>query len=151
MQWKGILCLHFTSQCGDISKSGEGSTSHNKSSPSCRGEEVDLSSTSAKPQSDEFGRISQQKELQLLKTTRGRERGPEFSVCPMSFSATCWVCLIEWMKSYSGLFRPWIRGLVDVSDFFVFRVLVASTLGFLYSEMKVHVRTETHAHWYLVN
>lgn len=37
-----ISCLHFATQCGDISKSGEGSAAHNKSSSSCRGEEVPL-------------------------------------------------------------------------------------------------------------
>lgn len=38
-------CLHFSTQCGDISKGAEGSTAHNKSSSSCRGEEVDLPPT----------------------------------------------------------------------------------------------------------
>lgn len=38
-------CLDFSTQCGDISKGAEGSTAHNKSSSSCRGEEVDLPPT----------------------------------------------------------------------------------------------------------
>lgn len=40
MREESISCLHFASQCGEVSKSGEGSTAHNKSSSSCRGEKV---------------------------------------------------------------------------------------------------------------
>lgn len=111
---KSALCLHFKSQCGDISKSGEGSTTHNKSSPSCRGEEVDLPPTTASLSRASVDASHNKLSAAAAQNYQSDQRKSTLnylthydgflSVWCVSLQH-CWVLLIKYAKLYQGLFR----------------------------------------------